>query len=52
MGQWKCIMEDRNILTIDEHLINQKVQRFVKSFNKMADEELKKFEKLAQIGGM
>ena len=28
----KCIMEDRNVLTIDENLINQKVQRFVKKF--------------------
>ena len=28
----KCIMEDRNVLTIDEDLINQKVQRFVKKF--------------------
>jgi len=25
-------MEDRNVLTIDEDLINQKVQRFVKKF--------------------
>ena len=28
----KCIMEDKNVLTIDENLINQKVQRFVKKF--------------------
>ena len=28
----KCIMEDRKVLTIDENLINQKVQRFVKKF--------------------
>jgi len=28
----KCIMKDRNVLTIDENLINQKVQRFVKKF--------------------
>ena len=28
----KCIMKDRNVLTIDENLIIQKVQRFVKKF--------------------
>ena len=28
----KCIMENRNVLTVDEDLINQKVQRFVKKF--------------------
>ena len=28
----KCIMKDRDVLTIDENLIKQKIQRFVKKF--------------------